>query len=44
MWLFADLRKIEDIVSAQYKRALELGIYEGLARQFRKDIYAFKSE
>jgi hypothetical protein len=35
---------MENILSAQYKRALELGIPEGLAKQFRKDIYTFKFE
>jgi hypothetical protein len=33
---------MENIITGQYKKAMELGIPDGLARQFRKDIRSFK--
>jgi hypothetical protein len=44
MWSIDDLKKMEDAITVQYKRAIELGIPDGLARQFRRDIRSFKPE
>jgi hypothetical protein len=44
MWSIDDLKKMEDVITVQYKRAIELGIPDGLARQFRRDIRFFKPE
>jgi hypothetical protein len=42
MWTIDDLRKIEDPTTIQYKKAIDLGIPDGLARSFRRDLRTFK--
>jgi hypothetical protein len=42
MWSIDDLKAMEDNTTVQYKRAMEVGLPDGLARQFHRDWRAFK--
>ena len=44
MWIFDDLKRIEDSTSSVYKIVREEGIFDGLARGFKRDINMYKPE
>ena len=44
MWIFDDLKRMEDSISSVYKIVREEGIPDGLVRGFKRDINMYKSE
>jgi hypothetical protein len=42
IWTIGDLQAMEDDTTVQYRRAMAVGLPDGLARQFHRDWRAFK--